>query len=159
MGDAVRMGILKKMKDMTDMVNAAPGMVAQAQQMGAQAQQLGAQYQQMAAAQQQAAMQAQMGGAPGGFPHAGFPHAGFPQAVADTTGPDFEPIAGVPLDQFAGVSKAVAAYNYDPEKLPAIAASRGIPALAWESAAHGWNDRIKANPAVARRFNQLYRES
>jgi hypothetical protein len=158
MGDALRMGILKKMKDMTDMVNAAPGMVAQAQQMGAQAQQLGAQYQQMAAAQQ-AAMQAQMGGAQGGFPQAGFPQAGSAQAGADATGPDFEPIAGVPLDQFAGVSKAVAAYNYDPEKLPAIAASRGIPAFAWETAAQGWNDRIKANPAVARRFNQLYRES
>jgi len=59
------MGLLKKMKDMTDMVNAAPGMVAQAQQMGAQAQQLGAQYQQMAAqrppaGERMAAMQERM---------------------------------------------------------------------------------------------------
>ncbi len=30
------MGMIKRMKDMKDMVNAAPGMVAQAQQMGAQ---------------------------------------------------------------------------------------------------------------------------
>ena len=34
--------MLKRMKDMRDMVNAAPGMVAQAQQLGAQAQQMAA---------------------------------------------------------------------------------------------------------------------
>jgi hypothetical protein len=178
------MGILKKMKNMTDMVNAAPGMVAQAQQMGAQAQQLGAQYQQLAVAQQQAALQAQLaaggGGAqPGGFaqggfpqgvfvlggipqsgfPQSGFPQSGFPQTGIDSTGPDFEPIAGVSLDQYAAVCKAVAAFNYDPAKLPEIAASRGIPALAWETASQGWNDRLKRNQALARRFNQLHRES
>jgi len=144
------MGILKKMKDMTDMVNAAPGMVAQAQQ-------LGAQYQQMAAAQQ-AAMQAQMPQGAGGMQMGGM-QGGFAQAGADPNGLDFEPIAGVSLDQFAGVSKAVAAFNYDQARLPEIAASKGIPAFTLESAAKGWNDRIKANPAVARRFNQLYRES
>jgi hypothetical protein len=179
----IGMGILKRMKDMSEMVNAAPGMVAQAQQMGAQAQQLGAQYQEMAAAQQ-AARQAQMGGGQnggfpadgfqnggfqaGGFPNSGFTNSGFQngglqnggfQAGADQAGPDFEPIAGVPLDQFAAVSKAVAAFNYDPARLPEIAASRGIPAYNWETAAQGWNDRIKQNPAVARRFNQLYREN
>jgi hypothetical protein len=138
------MGILKKMKDMTDMVNAAPGMVAQAQQMGAQAQQM--------AAAQQAAMQAQMA-------QAGGVHGGGMQAGADLTGPDFEPVAGVSLDQFAAVSKAIAAFSYDTAKLPEIAASKGIPAFTWETASQGWNDRIKQNPAVARRFNQLYRES
>jgi hypothetical protein len=177
------MGIFKKMKDMTDMVNAAPGMVAQAQQMGAQAQQLGAQYQQLAVAQQQAAMQAQqaagggggqLGGLQGGFAQGAFPpgvfvqggfppgsvvQGGFPQAGIDATGPDFEPIAGVSLAQYAAVCKAVAAFNYDPAKLPEIAASRGIPAVAWETAAQGWNDRLKRNQALARRFNQLHRES
>ena len=54
------MGMLKRMKDMRDMVEAAPGMVAQAQQLSAQAQQLSAQAQQMAAAQQ-AAYQVQAG--------------------------------------------------------------------------------------------------
>jgi hypothetical protein len=153
------MGILKKMKDMTDMVNAAPGMVAQAQQMGAQAQQLGAQYQQLAVARQQAALQAQMAAGGGGAQPGGFAQGGFPQAGIDSTGPDFEPIAGVSLDQYAAVCKAVAAFNYDPAKLPEIAASRGIPALAWETASQGWNDRLKRNQALARRFNQLHRES
>ena len=78
---------------------------------------------------------------------------------AEPTGPDFEPIDGVSLEQFAAVGKAVAAYNYDGSKLPEIAASKGIPAFAWESASRGWNDRMLANPAVAQRYNQLYRAS
>ena len=145
------MGIFKQMKDMKDMVNSAPGLVEQAQQMGAQAQQ-------MAAAQQAAAQarMAQYGGAqPGAF---GQQAGGFGQQ-AGPAGPDFEPIDGVSLEQFAAVGKAVAAYNYDSSRLPEIAASKGIPAAAWESASRGWNDRLLANPAVAQRYNQLYRAS
>jgi hypothetical protein len=131
------MGIFKQMKDMKDMVNAAPGLVEQAQQM---------------AAAQQAAAQARMAQYGGGQPGA------FGQQAAPT-GPDFEPIDGVTLEQFAAVGKAVAAYNYDGTKLPGIAASMGIPGPAWESASRGWNDRMMANPAVAQRYNQLYRAS
>lgn len=129
------------MKDMKDMVDAAPGMVAQAQQLGAQAQQM--------AMAQQAAMQAQMGqmGQMGGMPGSA------------PTGPDFDPVAGVSIEQFAAVSKGVAAYNYDQSKLVEIAASHGISGGDWEAASQGWNDRIKANPAVAQRFNLLYRAS
>jgi hypothetical protein len=90
------------MKDMRDMVEAAPGMVAQAQQLSAQAQQM--------AAAQQAAYQAQaaqaFGAQPGGF----------------AEGADFDPIAGVSIEQFASVSKGVAAFGYDPARLPEIAA-------------------------------------
>jgi hypothetical protein len=135
-------GIFKQMKDMRDMANAAPGMVAQAQQMGAQAQQMAA-AQQAAAMAQMAQAQAQAGQAPGAAP----------------TGPDFEPINGVSLEQFASVSKGVAAFNYDASKLVDIAASKGISSYDWEDAHRGWNERIKANPAVASRFNQLYREA
>jgi hypothetical protein len=62
-------GMLRRMKDMKDMVNAAPGMVAQAQQM---------------AAAQQAAMQAQLA-------QAGGMQAGGMQAGAAPVGPDFAP--------------------------------------------------------------------
>jgi len=135
------MGMFKKMQEMRDMVNAAPGMVAQAQAMGAQAQQ-------MAAAQQAAAM-AQMQQAQAA--------AGIAQPGAAPTGPDFEPIASVTLEQFAAISKGVAAYNYDQTKLVEVAAQNGVGAEDWETASRGWNDRIKANPAVAQRFNVLYR--
>jgi hypothetical protein len=135
--------MFKRMKDMRAMAEAAPGMIAQAQQLGAQAQQ-------MALAQQQAA-QAQLSGFGGGAP-------GLAPGLAPA-GPDFEPIAGVTLEQFAEVSKGVAAYNYDASRLVEIAASRGIAAFSWETADQGWNARIRANPAVAQRFNQLYRAS
>jgi len=134
------MGMLKRMKDMRDMVEAAPGMVAQAQQLGAQAQQMAA-AQQAAAAAQQAAYQSQAGGYPGAAP----------------AGADFEPIAGVSLDQYAAVSKGVAAYGYDQSKLVDVAASKGIAAFAWDTAYRGWNERIQRNHAVAQRFNQIYR--
>ena len=133
------MGMLKRMKDMKDMIEAAPGMVAQAQQLGAQAQQM--------AAAQQAAYQAQAARAPGAQPGGA------------ETGADFEPIAGVSIEEFAAVSKGVAAFGYDPTKLPEIAASKGIEAAAWQTAHQGWNERIKRNRAVAQRFNQLYRVS
>lgn len=140
------MGMMKRMKDMREMVNAAPGMMEQAQQMQQQAQQMGAQAQQYAAAQQ-AAAQAQMAAAQGQFAQPG----------AAPTGPDFEPIAGVSLEQFAAISKGVAAYNYDQSKLVEVAASKGVDDASWGQASQGWNDRIKANPAVAQRFNLLYR--
>jgi hypothetical protein len=137
------MGMMKRMKDMRDMVNAAPDMVAQAQQMGAQAQQMAAAQQAAAMAQMQAHQQ-QAGG-------------GFAQPGAAPTGPDFEPIASVSLEQFAAISKGVAAYNYDQTKLVEVAAQHGVGAEDWDTASRGWNDRIKANPAVAQRFNLLYR--
>lgn len=73
--------------------------------------------------------------------------------------PDFEPIAGVSLGQFAAVTKGVAAFNYAQGKLVEIAASHGISGYAWQDASRGWNELIRNNPAVALRFNQLYRES
>ena len=131
------MGMFKQMKDMKDMINAAPGMVAQAQQLSAQAHEM--------AAAQQAAFQAQAG-----------QFAGAPYGAAQA-GPDFEPIDGVSLEQFAAVSKGVAAYNYDQSMLPQVAASKGIAPHAWDAAAQGWNERIRRSRAVAQRFNQVYR--
>ena len=73
--------------------------------------------------------------------------------------PDFEPIAGVGLEQFAAVSRGIAAFGHDLAKLAHVTASAGIPAQRWEAAAAGWQERIQSNYAVARRFNQFYREA
>lgn len=105
------------MKDMRDMMEAAPGQLAQYQG-------------QAAAAHGNAA-----------------------------SGADFAPVAGVTLEQFATVSKALAAYGYDDSRLTEIAQSRGIDPARWETAASAWNTRIQASPAVANRFSQLYREA
>jgi hypothetical protein len=128
------MGMFKRMKDMKDMVEASPDMVRQARQMGAQAQEY--------AAAQQAAMGAQTA------------QMAPPAAAAGTT--DFEPIAGVSIELYAEISKGLAAYNYDITKGPEVAASKGVSAEDWNAAMTGWNDRIKANRAVAQRFNALY---
>jgi hypothetical protein len=136
--------MMKRMKDAREVMNAAPGMMAQAQQMREQAQQM-AVAQQAAAQAQMAAVQGQTAG------------GGFAQPGAAPTGPDFEPISGVSLEQFAAISKGVAAYNYDQSKLVEVAQQHGVGAVDWDDASRGWNDRIKANPAVAQRFNLLYR--
>ena len=73
--------------------------------------------------------------------------------------PDFEPIAGVGLAQFAAVSRGIAAFGHDASKLGHVTALAGIPAQRWEIAARGWQARIQGNHAVARRFNQFYREA
>jgi hypothetical protein len=131
-------GIFKRMKDMKDMVEAAPGMVQQARQLGGQAQEY--------AAAQQAAAQVQMNqmtqGLPGAMPN---------------TGAGQEPIAGVSIELFAEISKGLAAYGYDQSKAVELAAARGVSADAWAEALDGWNARIAADPSVAQRFNALYR--
>lgn len=131
------MGMFKRMKDMKDMVEGSPDMVRQARQMGAQAQEY--------AVAQEAAMGAQT--APMGTPTV---------APATATGGDFDPVAGVSIELYAEISKGLAAFNYDITKGPEVAASKGVSADDWNTAMTGWNDRIKANRAVAQRFNALY---
>ena len=72
--------------------------------------------------------------------------------------PDFEPIAGVGLEQFAAVSRGIAAVGNDQSKLFHVTAATGISVRRWEAACRGWQDRIQGNHAVARRFNQFYWE-
>ena len=129
------MGLFKDIKDMKNVVAAAPDMVEEAQKMAANAQAMAAQQAAAAAAmaQQQAAA-----------------------AALPATGPDFDPVAGVSLELYAEVSKGLAEYNYDQAMAPQIAGTKGIAADAWQTAADAWNARMKANPAVAQRFNALY---
>ena len=135
------MGFLKQMKDMKKVVHEAPGMIDQAQAMGKQAQEMQAAQQAAAQAQAQQMQQQQAAAAP---------------AAGAASGPDFEPIASVSIEQYAEVSKGLADYNYDQSKAVEIAASKGISPSDWEQAMTGWNARITANPAVAQRFNALY---
>jgi hypothetical protein len=130
-------GLFKSMKDMKQMAEGAPDMIRQAQQLGAQAQEMQA-AQQAAAQAQMAAVQQQQA------------------AAGPPTGPDFEPIAGVSLEQYATISKGLAAHGYDQSKAVEVAASHGVSPDNWQQALDGWNGRIKANPAVGQQFNKLY---
>jgi hypothetical protein len=138
------MGLFKQMKDAKKVIEAAPGLVSQAMQTAGQAQQLAAA--QQAAAQQAMAQQAAAAQAA----------AAQPTAAA---GPEYEPIAGVSLELFAQICKGLAAYGYDQSKGATVAATKGVGPDAWQQAMDGWNLRIRANPAMAQRFNALYQRS
>jgi hypothetical protein len=129
------MGLFKQIKDMKQVVAAAPDMVEQAQEMQKNAQQMAA-AQQAQTQQAAAAQQAAIAGA--------------------ATGPDFEPIAGVSIELYAEISKGLAAVNYDQTQAPALAAAKGVTPENWAAAVEGWNARMQTNPAVGQRFNQLY---
>jgi hypothetical protein len=124
------MGMFKQMKDMKKVVSAAPGLVDQAMQMGEQAQH-------MQAAQQAAMAQQAATTAPAGAPLAG---------------PDAEPIAGVSLEKYAEICRAMAG-NQD----PAIAAAHGVGPDAWQAAMDGWTARMQRNHAVGQQFNVQYK--
>lgn len=125
------MGMFKQMKDMKQMVQAAPGLVQAAQEAGAEAQRLAASMQ---------AQQAATAAAPAGT----------------ITTAEMAPIAGVSLELYAEVSRGLAAYGYDTSKAADVAARHGVAARDWDAAVEGWNARMAANPAVAREFNRLY---
>ncbi len=132
------MGLFKQMKDMKDMVHAAPGMVDQANEMAANAQVM----QQQMMAQQQAAMQQAMG------------QAGMGGAAPQPGGLD--PIAGVDLQKYAKIVKGISTLNYDQSLLPGIAAANGVDGGSWAQAHDGWNARIKSDPGVASAFSAAY---
>jgi hypothetical protein len=136
-------GMFKQLKDAKKVVEAAPGIVDQSMQMADQAQQMAA-AQQAAMAQQQQVAAAQQAAA---------------QQAGPAAGPDFEPIAGVSLQQFAEVCKGLAAHGYDQSKGAEVAASKGISPGDWQQALDGWNARVKANPAVAQGFSAAYHGS
>jgi hypothetical protein len=129
------MGLFKQMKDMKDMVAAAPGAIDQANQLGANAQAMAAQ-QQAAATQAAAAQQASV--------------------AAAATGADFGPINGVSLALYAEISKDLATVNYDTSQTTMLANAKGVVASDWEAAVAGWNGRMQSNPAVGQQFNALY---
>jgi hypothetical protein len=128
--------MFKNLKGAKDAMSAAPDMMKQAQEMANNARAMAAANDAAAAADHQAAAER--------------------VAAAGEAG-SVDPIAGVSLEQFAEVSRELQNYNYDQTKAPEIAASKGISAEDWQAAMDGWNDRIKADPAIAKQFNTFYR--
>jgi hypothetical protein len=81
------------------------------------------------------------------------------QPVAAGDDDIWAPIAGVTVEQYVQVVKGIAAYNYDQNMLPAVAAQQGIDGTSWAQAAAGFNARVTSSPAFAQRFNALYRQA
>jgi hypothetical protein len=127
--------IRKSIKDMRTTVAAAPGMIEQANQLAAQSQQL-----QAAQAAQAAQMQAMTAG-----------------TTISPDDPRLEPIAGVTLEQYAGIAKAAATPGVDTAGLVRVALARGVASeAAWHEAQEGWNARMKGDTRLATHFGHLY---
>jgi hypothetical protein len=133
-------GLFKQLKDMKGMVEDGPERIRMAQAMGQQAQQL-------AAAQQAAGQQALANAAALSAQSTPAPLA----AAANE-----EPIAGVSLEQYAEISRSLAAVGYDQSRAHELAAAAGVSAERWDAAVSGWNQRITASAPTASRFNALY---
>lgn len=125
------MGFLKQMKDMNNTLHEAPGMIAQAQELGAQAQAYGA------------AMAA--------TPGVGTPHI--------VTPGELEPIAGISLDRYAQLAKAVGTRKLQGAELDAFLGANGHNAADWQAAYDGWNARMKANMGLSTQFGTLYQSA
>ena len=135
--------MFRQIKEMKAMLEGAPG----AQALGAQA--LAAQAQHVALAQQAVPVVRQPGGRQAGGIQGGYAYQGR----------NFEPVAGVSLDQYAAIVKCAAGFGHDPAKMAEVAEARGISSVAWQMAVTGWNARLRGDAAVARRFNLRYWES
>lgn len=125
------MGFLKQVKDLKKTVAEAPGMVEQAQKLAQQAQ--GLQAAQMAAAQTTAA----------------------PGAVSAAL---LEPIAGVSLERYAQIAKAIGERKLDQAGVESFVKLHGHSAEDWQAAYDGWNARFKGNMALSVQFGNLYQQ-
>ena len=134
------MGLFKSIKDMKDMVSAAPGLIDQSQQMAASAQAMQAaqmqQMGQMGQMQQAMAYNQQVG-----------------QAIPAE---QLSPINGVDMPTYAWVAKRVAEQGYNQSLATGFAAQRGITAADWDAAAAGWSSRMTAVPAMGPEFRRHY---
>ncbi len=123
------MGLFKQLKQMKGVVAEAPDLIRNAQAM---------QQSQAAVARAQAEAVRQ-------------------ESATLAAGPAGEPIAGVSLELYAEVSRKVTARGGDPAAAATIAREHGIDGAAWDTASAGWNERMRSVPAIAARFNELWR--
>ena len=128
------MGLFKQMKDMKQIVAAAPAMMQQGQMMAANAQAMQASA--MSQMQQSIAYNQQVG--------------------APISPEHLAPINGVDLPTYAWIGKQVAKAGYDQSLATGFAAQKGVSAGDWEAAAAGWTARMTAVPAIGPEFRRYY---
>lgn len=125
------MGLFKGLRDMKDMVEAAPATIEAAQQAGAAAQAYGA-----------TAQMAGMGAMPGAL---------------DPNDPALAPIAGIDINRYAQLSKAIGHFQLKTgEQIDQYMTSQGVTPEAWQAAYDGWTERMKGNMPLAVHYGQLY---
>jgi len=126
------MAAFKKFKDMKKVVSEAPELIEQAQKLQEEAQ--GMQAAQIAAGES-----------------AGAAEAIEPQLL--------EPIAGVTLERYAELAKAVGERKLDQAGIESFVKLHGLTPEAWQVAYDGWNERFKGNMALSVHFGNLYQQA
>jgi len=84
--------------------------------------------------------------------------ASMPTQAAQTrpmTGPEFTPISGVSLEQYAHLLALMSDCGEDEERCLMLAASQGVDAAAWAAAKEGWTARM-ADPALENRVSYAF---
>jgi hypothetical protein len=79
-------------------------------------------------------------------------------AQVDPNDPDFSPVEGVDIDQYAQICKEIVdgGQQTDEGKLKVILANHSIERSAWTPIADKWNQRIMRNPKVKMRYTATF---
>ncbi len=133
------MGLFKQMKDMKNMVAAAPEMIESAQTMSAQAKQF-----------QNAQMGAMQAGTIPGMPAM----SGGPVDSAKLA-----PISGVSIELYAQLAKTIGEQKLDTDGTTRLVGTQGLTSVQWDEAYEGWNARFKNDMALSTHFGLLYQQS
>jgi hypothetical protein len=120
----------KKLKNLKNVVSEAPDLIEQAQKLQEEAQ--GMQAAQMAAG-------------------AGAAEAIDPQLL--------EPIAGITLEKYAELAKAIGERKLDQTGIESFVKMHGLTPETWQAAYDGWNERFKGNMALSVHFGNLYQQA
>jgi hypothetical protein len=72
---------------------------------------------------------------------------------------ELAPISGISLERYAQLSKALGARGLEGAAVAAFLAGQGHTRLEWQTAADGWNARMKTNAALLTHFATLYEQS
>lgn len=84
-------------------------------------------------------------------------------AAAGTTGTIdprlLEPIAGITIERYAELSKAIGERNLDLDRIENFVRSHGVGYDDWQAAFEGWNERLKHNTALSVHYADLYRQA
>ena len=70
-----------------------------------------------------------------------------------------EPIAGVTLEKYAELSKAVGERKLDQAGIESFVQLHGLTPEAWKAAYDGWNARFKDNMPLSVHFGSLYQQA
>jgi hypothetical protein len=79
-------------------------------------------------------------------------------AEIDPNDPDFAPVEGVDVDQYARICKAIVDAGPQPDELKAlpIVAEHGVDASRWTQIAEVWNERVLRSGPVKMRYSATF---